>query len=153
MQRGGMKYLCDKEMHAGKAKAIYKNLVSGKYISKCTCLYPKYHTGPTCKQKTYCYVIYHDKWQTTSHPNFLHDPIQHFQIAEDVCRELKNNTRAIYNPKRGHIVCPPILKLVKIALTHRVALTHRGFHKPCFIIKRNINKISNQPSNIFSINF
>ena len=41
-------YLCNEEMHAGRAEAVYRDSETGDHIAYCVCQYPEYLVGPTC---------------------------------------------------------------------------------------------------------
>ena len=145
--RNAEEYLCNEEMHAGRAEAVYREIMTGEHIAYCVCQYPEYLVGPTCRQRTYKYVIDYEKWAETGHPEFLVDPIKHFEKAENVCKSLGTNSRAVYDSFNHAFQCAPIAELVK------TALTFRGPHEPTLIIERDINKIENAPSKTFGVNW
>nr|BDT62687.1 MAG: wsv306-like protein [Metapenaeus ensis nimavirus]GBG35493.1 wsv306-like protein [Metapenaeus ensis nimavirus] len=140
-------YLCNEEMHAGRAEAIYIDESSKELVAVCACTYPEYLVGPTCHQRTYRYVIDYEKWTRTGFPEFLTDPVKHFKKAESVCAQQGNSTLAVYDPEHRAFVCAPIAEVVK------TALTFRGPHEPSLIIERDINKPQNAPSKTFGVNW
>ena len=140
-------FLCNEGMHAGRAEAVYTESESGDHIAYCVCQFPEYLVGPTCQQRTYKYVIDYEKWAETGYPEFLVDPVKHFEKAENVCKGLETNSRAVYDSLNNAFVCAPIAELVK------TALTFRGPHEPTLIIERDINKAENAPSKSFGVNW
>nr|BDT63020.1 MAG: wsv306-like protein [Trachysalambria curvirostris nimavirus] len=140
-------YLCNEEMHAGRAEAIYMDENSKELVAVCTCTYPEYLVGPTCHQRTYRYVIDYEKWSKTGYPEFLTDPVRHFKKAEDVCKGLGNNTLAVYDSRHRAFLCAPVAEIVK------TALTYRGSHEPCLIIEHDVNNPNNAPSKGFGVNW
>lgn len=139
--------LCNEEMNAGRAEALYQEEETEEYFAVCSCHYTKYLTGPMCKHRTYRFVIDYDKWERTGYPEFLVDPIAHFSKAEKVCKDLDTNSRAVYDSSNKGFLCAPVSELVK------GALTFRGSHEPSLFIEREINKESNAPSSQFKINW
>lgn len=139
--------LCNERLHAGRAEAIYEDQETKERVAVCTCVYPEYLTGPACHQRTYRFVIDYDKWAKTGWPEFLTDPIHHFEKADDVCRGLGRNATAEYSRVDRAFVCVTIADVVKNSLTFK------GAFEPSLVIERDVNKAENSPYETFGPNW
>lgn len=119
--------LCNEEMNAGRAEAIYQDEQTLELVAVCTCIYPEYLSGPTCHQEINAYVVDYEEWRLTGTPKFLVDPIRDFKDAERVCN--KNNDQvAKYLEEKRAFVCIPKPDMF------RTALNYAGSYEPSLII-------------------
>lgn len=139
--------LCNEHLHAGRAEAIYEDETTGERVAVCSCTYPEYLTGPTCHQRTYRHVVDYDAWAATGWPEFLVDPVWHFEKADDVCRGLARSAVAEYSQEDRSFSCVTVADLVKNSLTFR------GAYEPSLLIERDVNKAENAPSETFGLNW
>lgn len=114
-----LKNLCNENMAAGRAVAIYKGENPDDVTAACVCTYPEYLTGPACKHRTYNYVVDYDKWERDGYPTFLVDPGLDYAAAEKVCAELQVAATAVYEHRTRGFQCMPLPGFIGRSLQFR----------------------------------